>query len=330
MSLVQQITVREMLHELEIALLGSIPNEEPSSLYEPARYTLKNGGKRFRPLLCMLSCAIESGDFRPSIPAAAGIELLHNFTLLHDDIMDDAPLRRGKQSVYAKWGVNTAILSGDAMFTLAMESILETNVRPETALAIQKLFLKAIRVVCEGQAMDMDFEERSQVRVDEYEDMIYRKTAALVEASMQMGALIGGADFKSVEVYGLIGRNMGIGFQLQDDWLDAGADSERFGKTRGGDVRAGKKTYLWISLRESAVDENEKRLFLDTFAKAANDDSAVEQILTWFDERGIMDKARNKFFSQYEEGRKLLNGLPENEWKKQLIEIYTSLTEREH
>lgn len=324
------MTIEDILKDLEKSLLSAIPNTEPTSLYEPAIYTLKNGGKRFRPLLCMLSCAIESGEFQRSLPAATAIELLHNFTLLHDDIMDDAPLRRGNPSVYAKWGPNTAILSGDALFTLAMETLLKTEVDAGVLVRIQKRFLEAVRVVCEGQAMDMDFENREFVQIDEYEDMIFRKTSALIEAAMEIGAMISGADDEVVKMHGNIGRNMGIGFQIQDDWLDAGANSDTFGKTRGGDVKAGKKTYLWISLLDRAADEEEKNLFLNTFKRASSEKDALDKVLLWFEERGIMDKTHKKFLSHYAEGQKWLDQLAENQWKTQLNYIYQTLIEREY
>ncbi len=242
---------------------------EPERLYTPIGYSLAGGGKRLRPVLLMLSHAIFSDDAPQALPAAAAIELFHNFTLLHDDIMDHAPLRRGKPSVYAKWGENVAILSGDAMMIAAYDRLARLQT-PQLA-QILAVFNRTALEVCEGQQYDMDFEERQKVSVAEYMQMIELKTSVLLAGAVVIGALLGGASEADCRRLRRFAVELGLAFQLQDDLLDSYGD-ERLGKTIGGDILEGKKTYLMITAM-SRASEAEREVLRRTHADATLTDA---------------------------------------------------------
>lgn len=224
--------------------------QEPKHLYEPVQYILSLGGKRLRPVLTLLTCEFFSGEYQKAIDAALAVELFHNFSLIHDDIMDQAPLRRGVETVHTKWDVNTGILSGDAMLILAYQYF--ENYPPEQFLELAKLFSKTALEVCEGQQYDIDFETRNEVTLSEYLRMIEYKTAVLVAAAMKMGAIVAEASRESKEAIYEFGRNLGIAFQLQDDYLDVFGSPDTFGKQLGGDIIANKKTILYLTALENA------------------------------------------------------------------------------
>jgi geranylgeranyl diphosphate synthase type II len=217
---------------------------EPKNLYEPINYILKLGGKRLRPVLTLMSAEIFNGDYIKALDAALSIEVFHNFSLVHDDIMDAAPLRRGQQTVHEKWDVNTGILSGDAMLIMAYQ--LFENYEPIVFQSLAKLFSKTALEVCEGQQYDVDFETRDDVTIPEYLKMIEYKTAVLVGAAMKMGAIVANASEKDQDGIYEFGRLLGIAFQLQDDYLDAFGNPETFGKQVGGDIIENKKTFLYL------------------------------------------------------------------------------------
>lgn len=218
--------------------------KEPLGLYEPIQYILNLGGKRLRPVLTLLSAEIFDGDYKNALNAALSIEVFHNFSLVHDDIMDAAPLRRGQKTVHEKWDMNTGILSGDAMLIMAYQ--LFENYDATTFQSLAKLFSKTALEVCEGQQYDVDFETRTDVSVTEYLKMITFKTAVLVAAAMKMGAIVANASEENQNNIYEFGINLGIAFQLQDDYLDAFGNPETFGKQVGGDIIENKKTYLYI------------------------------------------------------------------------------------
>jgi geranylgeranyl diphosphate synthase type II len=218
--------------------------KEPKNLYEPIKYILDLGGKRLRPTLTLLTTQIFGSDHKKSLNAALAVELFHNFSLIHDDIMDDAPLRRGNQTVHEKWDVNTGILSGDAMLILAYR--LFENYDPNTFQELAKLFSKTALEVCEGQQYDIDFETRDDVTLQEYLKMVEYKTAVLIAAAMKMGAVVAGASKTDQDKIYEFGKNLGIAFQLQDDYLDAFGNPETFGKQVGGDIIENKKTFLYL------------------------------------------------------------------------------------
>ncbi|WP_055443859.1 polyprenyl synthetase family protein [Lacinutrix himadriensis] len=235
-----------------------VSKREPESLYDPIHYILQLGGKRLRPVLTLMTADIFNGDHKKALDAALSIEVFHNFSLVHDDIMDDAPLRRGKETVHEKWNINTGILSGDAMLILAYQ--LFENYDPKTFQALAKLFSKTALQVCEGQQYDIDFETRDDVTIPEYLKMIEYKTAVLVGAAMQMGAIVAEATEEDQAVIYQFGKNLGIAFQLQDDYLDAFGDPETFGKQVGGDIIENKKTYLYLKALEFSSEEDQVQL----------------------------------------------------------------------
>ncbi|MFM7894761.1 MAG: polyprenyl synthetase family protein, partial [Flavobacterium sp.] len=245
-----------------------VANKEPKNLYEPIQYILSLGGKRMRPVLTLMATEVFNVDCEKAIPAATAVEVFHNFSLIHDDIMDDAPLRRGNQTVHEKWDLNTGILSGDAMLILAYQYF--ENYEPKIFQALAKLFSKTALEVCEGQQYDVDFETRDDVTIPEYLKMIEYKTAVLVGAAMKMGAIVAETSEENADLIYDFGLNLGIAFQLQDDYLDAFGDPETFGKQVGGDIIENKKTYLYLKAMEFANEEDKKQL-LDLFSIQPSD-----------------------------------------------------------
>ena len=230
----------------------------PASLYQPNDYFLSLGGKRIRPVLCLLSNQMFGTLSEDAYNTAAAIELFHNFSLIHDDIMDKADLRRGKETVHKKYGANTAILSGDVMLIRAYELLATIN--PDKLPAILSLFNQTAKEVCEGQQLDMDFESRTTVALDEYLHMIGLKTSVLIAASLEMGAILNNASEEDRQHLYNFGLNLGIAFQIQDDYLDAFGDPAKFGKTVGGDIKQNKKTFLLIYALEHAIGDDKIKL----------------------------------------------------------------------
>lgn len=230
----------------------------PNELYEPINYTMNLGGKRLRPSITLMACDIFNGKVEEAVDAALGLETFHNFTLLHDDIMDEAPIRRGKPTVYKNWDANRAILSGDTMMVLAYDFLLNS---PKDLLhQLFTIFNKVGKEVCEGQQYDMNFETESDVSIPEYLEMIRLKTAVLIGGSMKVGAIIARASEEECQRIYDFGEYIGMAFQLQDDLLDAFGDTTVFGKSTGGDIRTNKKTYLYLKAIEVANKSDRQRL----------------------------------------------------------------------
>lgn len=241
------------LQHLETSLI----RKEPANLYEPMSYILNIGGKRIRPILTLMGCDLFQADYKKALHASLAVEVFHNFSLVHDDIMDKAPLRRGQQTVHHKWNLNTAILSGDAMLIIAYQ--LFENYEPIIFQKLAKLFSKTALEVCEGQQFDMDFETRNDVTVDEYLLMIRYKTAVLVGASLQMGAIVAETSIENQELIYEFGVLLGMAFQLQDDYLDTFGD-DTFGKQIGGDILENKKTMLFLKAMQMADNQQKNTL----------------------------------------------------------------------
>lgn len=260
-------------------LANKVTLKEPASLYEPIDYILTLGGKRLRPVLTLMSADFFGGNYKEALDASLAVEMFHNFSLVHDDIMDNAPLRRGHQTVHEKWDVNTGILSGDAMLILAYQ-LFETY-RPEVFMQLAVLFSKTALEVCEGQQYDVDFETRNDVTISEYIKMIEYKTAVLIGASLQMGAIIADASQSCQEKIYAFGKNLGIAFQLQDDYLDAFGNPLTFGKQVGGDIIANKKTFLYLTALQKSTPAEAQELS-SLFASMPKDPSdkitAVKEI----------------------------------------------------
>lgn len=243
------ISEKELMELTEASIKKLSFGPVPEGLYKPMEYILEAGGKRVRPLLCLMACNLFSDKVEKAIYAACAVEVFHNFTLMHDDIMDNAEMRRGRPVVHKVWSENTAILSGDAMLVEAYKLVarVPADVLPE----VLRLFSTTASEVCEGQQYDMEFEDRENVEKSEYMEMIRLKTAVLLACSLKMGALCGGADKHDADALYDFGINMGLAFQLRDDYLDTFGDSETFGKKIGGDILCGKKTYLLIDALEN-------------------------------------------------------------------------------
>ena len=260
-------------------LANKVTLKEPASLYEPIDYILTLGGKRLRPVLTLMSADFFGGNYKQALDASLAVEMFRNFSLVHDDIMDNAPLRRGHQTVHEKWDVNTGILSGDAMLILAYQ--LFESYRPEVFMQLAVLFSKTALEVCEGQQYDVDFETRNDVTISQYIKMIEYKTAVLIGASLQMGAIIADASQSCQEKIYAFGKNLGIAFQLQDDYLDAFGNPLTFGKQVGGDIIANKKTFLYLTaLQKSTPAEAQElsSLFATMPKDPSNKITAVKEI----------------------------------------------------
>lgn len=294
----------------------------PQELYDPIDYILSLGGKRMRPVLTLMGCELFNGDIRQAIPAAMAVETFHNFSLIHDDIMDNAPIRRGKPTVHEKWNVNTAILSGDVMLVEAYKLFMgygDQLLRP-----LLESFNRTAVEVCEGQQIDMLFEHRDQVGVGEYIHMICLKTAVLLGASLEMGAIIAGADKKQADLLYEFGKNIGIAFQLRDDYLDLyAADPDKFGKQVGGDVIANKKTFMLIKAMELAGTEEQAKLMFWLKAKVFKAEEKVAAVKELYDRLGIPELI-NKETSKYADlAFQALSAIEGNHDQKEFIRTFT-------
>lgn len=270
--------------------------KEPKNLYEPIDYILRLGGKRMRPVLTLLSTEVFDVDFKKALSAATAVEVFHNFSLVHDDIMDDAPLRRGKETVHEKWNLNTGILSGDAMLILAYQYF--ESYEPTIFRALAKLFSKTALEVCEGQQYDVDFETRDDVSIPEYLKMIEFKTAVLVGAAMKMGAIIAETSEENRNLIYDFGLNLGIAFQLQDDYLDCFGNPETFGKQVGGDIIENKKTYLYLKAMEFAKPDEREQLH-HLYSIQPNDNTEkIESVKEFFNQTGASN-ATQKAIEDY-------------------------------
>ncbi|MDG1398113.1 MAG: polyprenyl synthetase family protein [Polaribacter sp.] len=255
--------------------------KEPKNLYEPVDYILQLGGKRIRPVLTLMAADIFSKDYQKALPAALAVEVFHNFTLVHDDIMDDAPLRRGKATVHEKWDLNTGILSGDAMLILAYKYF--EDYEPIVFQKLAKLFSKTALEVCDGQQLDVDFETRDDVTIDAYMNMIRLKTSVLVAAALKMGAIVSETSEENANLIYDFGLNLGLAFQLQDDYLDAFGDPETFGKQIGGDIIENKKTYLYLKALELSDEETSQKLKFFYQNKFSENNSKIEEVKRIFE-----------------------------------------------
>lgn len=285
----------QLVEQFEDRLSKSLPfPQQPGTLYDPCRYFMQIGGKRIRPVLCLMANELFGEINEDAWHAAMGIELFHNFTLIHDDIMDKAPLRRGKETIHEKFGLTAGILCGDVMSIHAYDQLV--NVRQNLHLILH-LFNRTSIEVCEGQQLDMDFEARNDVSIDEYIHMITLKTSVLLACSLKMGALIGGTTEGNANKLYTFGKNLGIAFQLQDDYLDAFGATDKLGKQNGGDIKSNKKTYLLLKARETANADQLKQI--DEWLQKEGDDK-VPAMLELFKQTGA-DKACREAVELYSE-----------------------------
>ncbi len=321
-------TIQELQDKINQKLLEQKFEGNPPLLYEPISYTLSQGGKRMRPLLAMLACDMFGGNIENAIYPAIGMEIFHNFTLLHDDIMDKAPIRRGKETVYKKWNTNIAILSGDTMFAMAYEYILKTEIKfiPDVLHVLNRTAIE----VCEGQQFDMNFETAENISIPDYLEMIRLKTAVLLGGSLKIGAIIGGANKENANHIYNFGVNIGLAFQLKDDLLDVYSDVEKFGKITGGDIVTNKKTYLYLKAFELAKGEKLDNLKTYFSLPEKESEKKITGVKSVYNELNIEALTIAQMQQYYNKAIECLNKIAiEPSQKQNLLNFAQHLMERE-
>ncbi|PHS60676.1 MAG: polyprenyl synthetase [Flavobacterium sp.] len=294
--------------------------KEPVKLYEPIKYIVALGGKRLRPILTLMSCDFFGADYKKALPAALALELFHNFSLIHDDIMDQAPLRRGKETVHHKWDLNTGILSGDAMLILAYQLFEEYE--PNKFSELAKLFSKIALKVCEGQQYDVDFETKIDVTIPDYIKMIEYKTAVLLGAAMNMGAIIANASEECKNNSYEFGRLLGIAFQLQDDYLDCFGNPETFGKQIGGDIIANKKTYLYLKTLQNCSPSEAKQL-INLFSETPENPSGkIKFVKEMYQSSGAAEASTQEIVNYTEKANSVLDKINISEENKAELKLF--------
>jgi geranylgeranyl diphosphate synthase type II len=289
---------------------------EYANLYEPLKYILSAGGKRFRPVLVLLSCDLFGKDHGSAIPAALGMEIFHNFTLVHDDLMDNSPVRRNNPSVHVKWNPNVAILSGDAMSIISNQFVCKTELHLPRALS---LFNKTALQVCEGQMLDMDFENQESVPMERYIHMIGLKTSVLIAASLKMGAIIAGAGGEDQDLLYDFGYNFGLAFQIRDDLLDVYGDEKTFGKKIGNDIVTNKKTFLLIKALELAKGADLKALKFLISGSQIDPDQKIKEVTVIYNKLGIKDLTEIRIRDYYKTALEKLNSVRVPDERKKIL-----------
>ena len=301
-------------------------NRKPNGLYEPIAYTMAAGGKRVRPQLAMIACELFGGNVEEVAPAAMALEVFHNFTLLHDDVMDHAEVRRGRPTVHVKWNANTAILSGDQMLIEAYKLL--SNVPARVLPQVLQLFNKMATEICEGQQYDVDFEQQDQVEITDYLMMIRLKTAVLLATALQMGSMIAGAGIEHQHALYEFGIHIGLAFQIQDDILDVWGNPATFGKAVGGDISCNKKTFVQLTAMQMANQEQQKQL-QDWYSQVLDDNAekiaAVTAIYNEIGVRSACEKVVNEYTTRALE---MLQALPQNSATEQLRGLADKLHKR--
>ncbi len=324
-------TAREMVGQfrelVEEALGTLVPQNEPASLYEPARYVLSGGGKRLRPVLLLLTAKAFDVSPQHAMPAALAVEVFHNFTLVHDDIMDNAATRRGKPTVHTSWDESTAILSGDYMMGLSFDLLSRTPVGDLKALL--NTYHHMVRLLCEGQALDKEFETRDHVTVDEYIHMIDGKTAALLATVFELGGIIGDVGSDARDRLRLLGESVGRAFQIQDDLLDITAKTAKWGKMIGGDLVEGKKTYLLLRAIAS-TDENVHTFFSDIVTRKGLPVAKIPEARKLLEESGILEDAKKAVLHHTRIANECLDVLGESEASNAVRWLVSEMQNRIH
>ena len=325
-------TLKDLQSLVSVAIdkeINQLYQTEPRQLYEPIGYALSVGGKRLRPAMVLLGYSLFDERVEKALPVATAIELFHNFTLLHDDIMDGAEMRRNNLSVYKKYSENVAILSGDAMSIMAYNALLKSN--SEALPAMIRLFSQTALEVCEGQQFDMDFETRTDVAIPEYLKMIKLKTAVLLACSLKLGALAANASEKIADQLYDFGLNLGIAFQLQDDLLDVFADQDKFGKKLGGDIVANKKTFLLLKALE--ISGEETKAFIQEWIDKKDFDASekISAITGKYNGLGIKEITERSIDEYYQAALNIFNEIPlADETKVGLLQLANLIMNRDH
>ena len=295
---------------------------QPKELYEPIAYTILQSGKRLRPMLCLLANEMYEGDEQEALWPALALETFHNFTLIHDDIMDKAPLRRGMETVYQKWNADIAILSGDAMLAKAFQYALKPRKGAELAQQLSKVAIE----ICEGQQMDLNFETLGNVTIPEYLEMIRLKTAVLLATALQMGATAAGASATDIQHLNDFGINLGMSFQLQDDILDLYSDVKVFGKRHGGDIADNKKTYLYLKALELASERDRKRLQrLFTLRIDHDEEEKIEEVQSIYDRLHVKEAVEEVMLGYDRKAFEALDAVSLPEEKKKHLRTYAEM-----
>lgn len=295
---------------------------EPTELYAPIEYILRQGGKRMRPTLCLLACDLFGGDINDCMIPAVAAEIFHNFTLVHDDIMDQAPLRRGMETVYHKWNSDIALLSGDTMLIKAFQHVLLT--KKEYSYEVLAELCKVALEVCEGQQYDLNFETQDDVTLDAYLEMIRLKTAVLLGSVLKIGAIVAGADAKNQKEIYNFGINLGIAFQLQDDIFDCYGDVKIFGKMTGGDISENKKTYLYLKALELASNDDRNKLYQLFKTPKGRDENKIQTVLGIYDKYNVKNIVTDLMTNYYEKSLHNLNNIDIHEERKQVLREYAN------
>jgi geranylgeranyl diphosphate synthase, type II len=317
-------TLRQILSQIQTYSENQPIVREPIGLYEPIQYILQLGGKKLRPALVLMSYNLFKDDVEVALPAGFAIEVFHNFTLMHDDIMDNAPLRRGMPTVHEKYNVNTGILSGDAMLILAYEYLVSVSVDTKSVAKIIKVFNKCAIEVCEGQQFDIDFEKRNDVTISEYLRMIELKTSVLLAAALEIGVILAENNEKQAKDAYEFGRNIGIAFQLQDDILDTFGNPDTFGKKVGGDIIQNKKTFLYLKSLEIAKDNDKKALleWYNTATSEATEVNKINAVKEIFLQSGVVQLANDLKNAYYETAMQHLDAIEVPTERKQVLRSF--------
>jgi len=312
----------DILNKVNEALEALSYDRQPASLYAPVKYVLSMGGKRIRPVLMLLGYNLYKEEPTDIMMQALGLETYHNYTLLHDDLMDNADLRRGQETVHKRWNANTAILSGDSMLVLAYQRMLQCDAAymPQ----IMELFTETALEIGEGQQYDMDFETRTDVTEDEYIEMIRLKTSVLLACALKIGAILGDATPQDADLLYRFGEQIGLAFQLQDDLLDVYGDTKVFGKAIGGDILSNKKTYMLINAMNRATESQRKELMSWIEAKDFNRSEKIAAVTRIYDEIGIRQICEEKIRFYFERGKQLLEQVSVDSDRKQELRLYTA------
>ena len=301
-------------------------NRKPNGLYEPIAYTMAAGGKRVRPQLAMIACELFGGNVEEVAPAAMALEVFHNFTLLHDDVMDHAEVRRGRATVHVKWNANTAILSGDQMLIEAYKLL--SNVPARVLPQVLQLFNKMATEICEGQQYDVDFEQQDQVEITDYLMMIRLKTAVLLATALQMGSMIAGAGIEHQHALYEFGIHIGLAFQIQDDILDVWGNPATFGKAVGGDISCNKKTFVQLTAMQMANQEQQKQL-QDWYSQVLDDNAdKIAAVTAIYNEIGVRSACEKVVIEYTTRALEMLQALPQNSATEQLRGLADKLHKR--
>ena len=336
------------INEYKLSVLLTLPHQEilndyityqrslfsedgPASLYDPVRYILDQPGKKIRPLLCLLTAQGLAGDHKVALPVAAAIETFHNFTLMHDDIMDEAPTRRGRPTVHLKYGLAQGILSGDVMMIQAYRLLMRTELAPETRNYMVQRFSDVATAICEGQQRDMDFERRADVSVDEYIYMVEQKTAVVLGACLELGALVAGMERERASQLFHFGRLLGISFQIQDDWLDTFGDADKTGKVPGGDIARKKKTIVFMEGMRMVSEPVRNGLTALYMRPEAATPEEVQWVIRNFEAHGVDKLVEAKIYQTMDQARErlVLAELPDA-LNLDLLNIADALVSRDH